>query len=139
MQSGEQPGFDFRFVAQLMPLGCPDVKSLLGKITGIGFSAGQAEGELVKRLVILPYNYFKIRARHTSAFKVRGMVCPFVPEKNKNISMEQTYYSRLLIGGTRTRLYGIEPAINPGVDHGTLAVRHSFGAGWAGDAANTKH
>jgi len=64
VKRGEEPGFHFGDIAQLVAFGGPDAKGLLGEITGIRLIADQAEREAIKRLVILGHQMFEFNACH---------------------------------------------------------------------------
>jgi hypothetical protein len=52
VQRREEPCFGALFIAQLVPLGRPDIEGLLRQIKSIGFPPRQAKGKPVKRLVV---------------------------------------------------------------------------------------
>ncbi|MEI9963135.1 MAG: hypothetical protein WDM76_19095 [Limisphaerales bacterium] len=80
MQGGEEPGFHFGCVAQLMSLVRPDAKGLLHKVAGIRLVAGEAEGELIKRLVVTTHQIFEIQAfSHSAASQLRVQGRRIVP------------------------------------------------------------
>jgi len=80
VEGGKQPCFHFGFITQLVALGGPDAKRLLGKITGIGLVARQTEGKLVQRLVMAGYQAFKVHAvSHIAASRLRVVNVPIVP------------------------------------------------------------
>ena len=80
VEGGEQPGFHFGCVAQLVAFGRPDAKSLLRQVAGIRLVARQAEGELIQRLVITGHQTFKIHAvSHIAASIVRASNASIVP------------------------------------------------------------
>src|SRR5215510_8835831 len=64
MQGGEQPGFYFRPVPQLMAFRRPNIKRLLRQIAGVCLSPRQAERELVKKLIVQGHYLCKIIRIH---------------------------------------------------------------------------
>src|SRR5208282_1786927 len=83
VQGGEQPGFHFGCVAQLMALGRPNAKGLLCKVTGVRLIPRQAEGKLIQRLVITSHQTFKVHAlSHIASLKLRVRGTSIVPAKN---------------------------------------------------------
>jgi hypothetical protein len=82
VQGGEQPGFHFGDVAQLMAFACPDAERLLDKIARVRLYARQTEGELIQRRVITGHQIFKIyTVSHIAASRVRVASGTFVPVK----------------------------------------------------------
>ena len=60
VQRGEEPGFDFGGVGELVSALGPSEKGLLDEIAGIGFISGQAAREAVHRLVVFEHEAFEI-------------------------------------------------------------------------------
>ncbi len=58
----------------------PDAKSLLHKVAGVRLGAGQAEGKLIKRLVVTTHQIFEIQAfSHSAASQLRVQGRRIVP------------------------------------------------------------
>jgi hypothetical protein len=82
VQGGEQPGFHFGCVAQLVAFSRPNAKSLLSKVTGVRFVSCEAEGELIQRLVITSHQTVKIQTlSHIATLKLRVRETSIVPAK----------------------------------------------------------
>jgi len=80
VQGGEQPGFHFIGVAQLMALGGPYVKCLLRQIARIRLRSRQAEGKLVEWLIETSHQAFKIPSRgHSVSSPIRAAANRIVP------------------------------------------------------------
>src|SRR4051812_21690562 len=59
-QRGEQPGFAFGLVAELMAFGGPDVEGVLGEIASVGFRASQTHSKAEESFVVGGYEGFKL-------------------------------------------------------------------------------
>ena len=64
MQDCKQPRLDFAGIPQLVAFGRPDIERLLREITCVGLRARQAQGESVKRFIVLGHDPFKIIGGH---------------------------------------------------------------------------
>src|SRR5438876_3152920 len=61
VQCGEEPAFGISRLPELMSFTRPDVKSLLGQISRIGFASSEAKAELVQIAVISIHQFFEVR------------------------------------------------------------------------------
>ena len=81
VEGGEQPGFRFRAVSQLVAFGRPHVEGVLGQVAGFMLSLGEAEREAVERLVEPLDQLFKFLIVHVDErfrrwlYSCSGTVC----------------------------------------------------------------
>ena len=66
VQGCKQPRLDLVAIAQLVAFGRPDIECLLREITRVVLRASQAEGESVKRFIVLGHDQFKFIGRHNT-------------------------------------------------------------------------
>src|SRR6266498_6015024 len=76
IQRGKKPRLRFRAVAQLVALGRPKKKRLLGQIGRVGFRLRQAEGKTKQRRVLPIYQLLKIDRAHITTVPVAAGVPP---------------------------------------------------------------
>src|ERR1051325_2485721 len=66
MQGGEEPGFHFGAIVELVAFGGPDVEGLLGEVAGVSFAASEAVGEAVEGFVMARNDLFEIVRRYNA-------------------------------------------------------------------------
>src|SRR5262245_38579635 len=72
MQGGEQPGFYFRPVTQLLAFFCPNVKRLLRQVQGICIAASEAKCESIERLIVFGHDLLKVVQVHSGLVAARA-------------------------------------------------------------------
>src|SRR5579862_1418655 len=71
VQDCKQPRLDLATIPQPVAFGRPDIKCLLSKIARVGLHACQAQGESVKRFIVLGHYLFKILGEHGATPSIR--------------------------------------------------------------------